>query len=75
MKQNITQCVLELPEKQREVVCRRYGICGYEEATLEQVAQELNVTRERVRQIQIEGLKKLKEILETNGFSFDSIFN
>jgi RNA polymerase nonessential primary-like sigma factor len=75
MKQNITKCVLELPEKQREVVCRRYGICGYEEATLEQVAQELDVTRERVRQIQIEGLKKLKEILETNGFSFDSVFN
>ena len=75
MKQNITQCVLELPEKQREVVCRRYGICGYEEATLEQVAQELDVTRERVRQIQIEGLKKLKEILENNGLSFDSVFN
>ncbi len=75
MKQNITQCVLELPEKQREVVCRRYGICGYEEATLEQVAQELDVTRERVRQIQIEGLKKLKEILQTNGFSFESVFN
>ncbi|MEY3288896.1 MAG: hypothetical protein RLZZ419_1138 [Pseudomonadota bacterium] len=75
MKKNITQCVLELPEKQREVVCRRYGICGYEEATLEQVAQELDVTRERVRQIQIEGLKKLKDILQTNGFSFESIFN
>jgi len=75
MKKNITQCVLELPEKQREVVCRRYGICGYEEATLEQVAQELDVTRERVRQIQIEGLKKLKEILRTNGFSFESVFN
>ncbi len=75
MKKNITQCVLELPEKQREVVCRRYGICGYEEATLEQVAQELDVTRERVRQIQIEGLKKLKEILQTNGFSFESVFN
>jgi RNA polymerase nonessential primary-like sigma factor len=75
MKKNITQCVLELPEKQREVVCRRYGICGYEEATLEQVAQELEVTRERVRQIQIEGLKKLKDILQINGFSFESIFN
>ena len=75
MKKNITQCVLELPEKQREVVCRRYGICGYEEATLEQVAQELDVTRERVRQIQIEGLKKLKDILQINGFSFESIFN
>jgi len=75
MKQNITSCVFELPEKQREVICRRYGICGYEEATLEQVAQELDVTRERVRQIQMEGLKKLKEILQTNGFSFESVFN
>jgi RNA polymerase nonessential primary-like sigma factor len=75
MKKNITSCVFELPEKQREVICRRYGICGYEEATLEQVAQALDVTRERVRQIQIDGLKKLKDILHSNGFSFDSVFN
>ena len=75
MKKNITSCVFELPEKQREVICRRYGICGYEEATLEQVAQELEVTRERVRQIQMDGLKKLKEILHSHGFSFESVFN
>jgi len=75
MKKNITGCVFELPEKQREVICRRYGICGYEEATLEQVAQELELTRERVRQIQMEGLKKLKEILHIHGFSFESVFN
>ena len=75
MKQNLSECILELPEKQREVICRRYGICGYDEATLEQVAQELDVTRERVRQIQIEGLKKLKEILFNHGFSFESVFN
>ena len=75
MKENIAKCMLELPEKQREVICRRYGICGYEESTLEQVAQELEVTRERVRQIQIEGLKKLKDILQTNGFCFEALFN
>ncbi len=75
MKKNITGCVFELPEKQREVICRRYGICGYEEATLEQVAKELELTRERVRQIQMEGLKKLKEILSIHGFSFESVFN
>ena len=75
MKENIAKCMLELPEKQREVICRRYGICGYEEATLEQVAQELDVTRERVRQIQIEGLKKLKDILQSNGFCFEALFN
>ena len=75
MKKNITACVFELPEKHREVICRRYGICGYEEATLELVAQELEVTRERVRQIQMEGLKKLKAILDLHGFSFEAVFN
>ncbi|MGZ8223854.1 MAG: sigma factor-like helix-turn-helix DNA-binding protein, partial [Methylobacter sp.] len=75
IKQNITSWVFQLPEKQREVICRRYGLCGYESSTLEQVAQELCVTRERVRQIQMDALKRLKEILHFNGYSFESIFN
>lgn len=75
IKHNISSWVFQLPEKQREVICRRYGLCGYESATLEQVAQELSVTRERVRQIQMDALKRLKEILHFHGYSFDSIFN
>ncbi len=75
MRQNVAAWVFQLPEKQREVICRRYGLCGYEDSTLEEVAQELNVTRERVRQIQMDGLKRLKEILEVNGYSMESIFN
>jgi RNA polymerase nonessential primary-like sigma factor len=75
MRNNVAAWVFQLPEKQREVICRRYGLCGYEDSTLEDVAQELNVTRERVRQIQMDGLRRLKEILEVNGFSFESIFN
>lgn len=75
IRQNIASWVFELPEKQREVICRRYGLCGYEDATLEQVAQELGITRERVRQIQIDGLKQLKTILQFHGYSFESIFN
>lgn len=72
---NVTHWVYQLSEKQREVICRRYGLCGFESATLEQVALELGVTRERVRQIQMDGLKRLKEILESTGFSFEAIFN
>jgi len=72
---NVMQWVYQLSEKQREVICRRYGLCGFESATLEQVALELGVTRERVRQIQMDGLKRLKEILETSGYSFEAIFN
>ncbi|NOU23417.1 MAG: RNA polymerase sigma factor RpoS [Methyloglobulus sp.] len=75
IKQNVAAWVFQLPEKQREVICRRYGLCGYEDSTLEEVAQELNVTRERVRQIQMDGLKRLKEILQVNGYSFESIFS
>lgn len=74
IKQNIANWVFQLSEKQREVICRRYGLCGYENATLEQVAQELGVTRERVRQIQMDSLKRLKEILEFNGYSLEAIF-
>ncbi len=71
---SITGWVLELPERQREVICRRYGLCGYEEGTLEEVANQLGLTRERIRQIQLDGLKRLKEILRQNGYSFEEIF-
>jgi RNA polymerase nonessential primary-like sigma factor len=56
------------------VICRRYGLCGFETATLEQVASEIGVTRERVRQIQLEGLRKLKQMIEDDGYSADVIF-
>ncbi len=64
----------KLNDKQREVVERRFGLHGYENSTLEQVANELGVTRERVRQIQMDALKRLRVILEKDGYSIDSIF-
>ena len=64
----------KLNDKQREVVERRFGLHGYENSTLEQVANELGVTRERVRQIQMDALKRLRGILEQDGFSIDAIF-
>lgn len=75
IQKNVANWVYQLAEKQRDVICRRYGLCGFESETLEQVALELGVTRERVRQIQMDGLKRLKEILETSGYTFESIFN
>jgi len=59
----------QLNEKQRIVVERRFGLGGQEKATLEQVGNEIGVTRERVRQIQIDALRRLRKILETAGFS------
>ncbi len=75
IRHNIANWIYQLSEKQREVICRRYGLCGYENGTLEDVASELGVTRERVRQIQMDGLKRLKEILEYGGYSYEAIFH
>jgi RNA polymerase nonessential primary-like sigma factor len=62
-----------LSEKQREVVARRFGLSGYESSTLEDVGREVGITRERVRQIQIEALAKLRRMLEREGFSADCL--
>lgn len=75
VKEDINTWLSKLPQRQAEVICRRYGLCGYENATLEIVACELGVTRERVRQIQMDGLKKLKEIIEVSGHSLESILH
>lgn len=64
----------QLNDKQRAVVERRFGLHGREIATLEEVGNEIGVTRERVRQIQIEALKRLRHILEREGFSVDALF-
>ena len=62
-----------LPEKQREVVERRFGLAGRDVSTLEQVGLDVGVTRERVRQIQVEALAKLRVLLENRGYSLDSL--
>lgn len=62
-----------LPDKQREVVVRRFGLAGREVSTLEQVGVDVGVTRERVRQIQVEALSKLRKLLEHRGYSLDSL--
>ncbi|MBK1700144.1 RNA polymerase sigma factor RpoS [Thiococcus pfennigii] len=71
---NLEQWLQRLNDKQRAVVERRFGLRGYEHSTLERVARELGVTRERVRQIQMDALRRLRDILERDGFSMDAFF-
>ena len=52
----------------------RQANVGKVSSTLEDVGLEIGLTRERVRQIQVEGLKRLREILERNGLSSESLF-
>ncbi|GAB4464119.1 MAG: RNA polymerase sigma factor RpoS [Burkholderiaceae bacterium] len=63
-----------LPDKQRTVVERRYGLNGFEPATLEDIAAELGLTRERVRQIQQEALQRLRRSLLARGVERDALF-
>ena len=74
VRAHLDEWLAELEDKQREVVVRRFGLHGYERATLETVGKELGVTRERVRQIQMEALRRLRRILEMRGFSVDALF-
>lgn len=65
----------ELTEKQREVLARRFGLRGHEISTLEEVGREIGLTRERVRQIQVEALKRLRDIMEKQGLNGDALFS
>lgn len=64
----------DLSEKQREVIARRFGLRGYEASTLEEVGREIGLTRERVRQIQVEALRRLRDILEGQGLDASALF-
>jgi RNA polymerase nonessential primary-like sigma factor len=75
MRASINNWLDDLSEKQREVIMRRFGLRGHESATLEQVGAEIGLTRERVRQIQVEALRRLKEIMRNEGLSSESIFS
>ena len=67
--------LLRLSDKQRAVVERRFGLHGYDKATLEQVGEEIGVTRERVRQIQMDALTRLRGIMESQGLSEEALFD
>ena len=64
----------QLPDKQREVLVRRFGLLNHEEETLEQVGSEIGLTRERVRQIQVDALRRLGDVSRRHGLSSNVIF-
>jgi RNA polymerase nonessential primary-like sigma factor len=65
----VGEWLAQLNEKQRMVIEGRFGLKGTELLTLEQLALVLGLTRERVRQIQIESLAQLRNILGRRGLS------
>ncbi len=64
----------ELNDNQRLVLVYRFGLNGEERCTLEKVGERIGLTRERVRQIQLEGMRQVRRMVERDGMSADSLF-
>jgi len=63
-RQVLLDALLSLPDREREVVTLRYGIDGNEPRTLEEIGRRLGLTRERVRQIELDSLRRLSLLRE-----------
>ena len=74
IESSVAGWLAELNARQRLVIERRYGLNDCEVSTLEDLAAEIGVTRERVRQIQSEALDKLRAKLERRGYTRDALF-
>ncbi len=74
LREHIESLLGELTENQQQVIARRFGLRGFEKTTLEEVGREINLTRERVRQIQVEALKTLRIHLEGVGLTQEDLF-
>jgi RNA polymerase nonessential primary-like sigma factor len=69
----VAEWVAQLTERQRLVIERRYGLCGHEATTLDLIARDLGLTRERVRQIQMEALSTLRKRIAQDGLTPESL--
>ena len=64
-----------LTDRQKHIVIRRYGLHDHDPETLEKIAGSLRLTRERIRQLQLDALKRLGEILRDQGYSADALLD
>ena len=71
--ENLDGWLDRLTGKQSEVLARRFGLRGHESSTLEKVGREVGLTRERVRQIQVEALMRLRRMMEREGLDVSDI--
>src|SRR5579864_3125343 len=66
-REDVVNALNALPRREREVIELRYGLLGGEPRTLEEVGRAFGVTRERIRQIENNTLKKLEHLPEAQG--------
>lgn len=73
---HLSEWMDELDEKHRTVLEQRFGLGKYDEkATFEQVGETIGLSRERVRQLQMEALRELRNIMEKHGVTGDVAFS
>lgn len=70
----VDKWLCELDDIQSEVIARRFGLRGYDKSTLEEIAIVMKINREKVRQVQNSGLRKLRIVLADHGV-FDSVIS
>lgn len=73
LKGRMDEWLDSLPEKSLDVLCRRFGLRGHDIYTLEEVGKQIGLTRERVRQIQVDALKQLRIMMGEEGLERDSV--
>lgn len=73
LKANVSVWLGKLSSRHREVVVRRFGLDGNDDCTLEQIGNEVGITRERVRQLQMEALGKLRRLMEIDGIDAEHL--
>jgi RNA polymerase primary sigma factor len=66
-REDVELALAALPERERRVIELRYGLDGSQPCTLEEVGRAFGVTRERIRQIENNTLKKLESLPEAQG--------
>jgi len=75
LKNHLNKWLDYLSENQRTVISMRFGLRGHDASTLENIGTQIGLTRERVRQIQIEAMKKLEVIARSHGITQDIIMD
>jgi RNA polymerase nonessential primary-like sigma factor len=73
-RNRVILCYIEsLNPNQKEVILRRFGLLMYSPTTLDEIGEKLGLSRERVRQIQVEALKILRNVITQDKLSFDTL--
>lgn len=73
IEERMEQFISQIPDREQEILCMRFGMRGRESHTLEEIGKSLKLSRERVRQIEGRALRRLKVIMAEHGHSMKDL--